>query len=102
MSRKAYVTGVGMVPFKKPSAAESYDIMAAKAIRAALKDAGLAYELIEQAYVGYVYGDSTCGQRALYHGYVPISCCGTRPVASNKQHWGVSSGYRSSNRRQPK
>ena len=67
MSRKAYVTGVGMVPFKKPNEAESYDIMAAKAAHAALKDAGLSYDQIQQAYVGYVYGDSTCGQRALYH-----------------------------------
>lgn len=67
MNRKAYVPGVGMVPFKKPSEAESYDIMAATATRTALKDAGLPYELVEQAYVGYVYGDSTCGQRALYH-----------------------------------
>jgi len=24
------------------------------------------YEDIQQAFVGYVYGDSTCGQRALY------------------------------------
>ena len=67
MSRKAYVSGVGIVPFQKPGASESYDIMAANATRTALKDAGLDYELIEQAYVGYVYGDSTCGQRALYH-----------------------------------
>jgi len=67
MSRKAYVTGVGMVPFKKPSEAESYDIMAAEAVRTALKDAGLPYDQIQQAYAGYVYGDSTCGQRALYH-----------------------------------
>ena len=67
MNDKAYVTGVGMVPFQKPGAAESYDVMAAKAARAALKDAGLSYDQIQQAYVGYVYGDSTCGQRALYH-----------------------------------
>ena len=67
MKDKAYVTGVGMVPFQKPTAAESYDIMASKAARAALNDAGLSYDQIQQAYVGYVYGDSTCGQRALYH-----------------------------------
>ena len=34
--------------------------------RKALADAGIAYDEIEQAYVGYVYGDSICGQRALY------------------------------------
>uniref|UniRef100_A0A671V108 Sterol carrier protein 2 n=1 Tax=Sparus aurata TaxID=8175 RepID=A0A671V108_SPAAU len=33
----------------------------------ALADAGIPYSSIEQACVGYVYGDSTCGQRAIYH-----------------------------------
>ena len=32
----------------------------------ALKDAGVKYDDVEQAFVGYVYGDSTCGQRAVY------------------------------------
>ena len=32
----------------------------------ALADAGIGYDSVQQAYVGYVYGDSTCGQRALY------------------------------------
>ena len=55
-----------MVPFQKPGASESYDVMAATATRTALADAELDYDKIEQAYAGYVYGDSTCGQRALY------------------------------------
>ncbi len=66
MPGKAYIAGVGMVPFQKPGASESYDVMAATATRAALKDAGLDYDKVQQAYAGYVYGDSTCGQRALY------------------------------------
>ena len=66
MKRKVLVAGVGMVPFAKPGASEMYPAMAAKAIKAALHDAGLGYELMQQAYVGYVYGDSTAGQRALY------------------------------------
>jgi sterol carrier protein 2 len=66
MSRKVYVTGVGMIPFAKPGASAPYDQMGAEATRAALKDAGLSYEDLEQAYVGYVYGDSTAGQKALY------------------------------------
>ncbi len=32
----------------------------------ALQDAGISYDLIEQAFVGYVYGESTSGQRAVY------------------------------------
>jgi len=63
---KAYVTGVGMIPFAKPGASAPYHLMAAEAARAALQDAGIDYADIEQAYVGYVYGDSTCGQKALY------------------------------------
>jgi acetyl-CoA acetyltransferase len=66
MARSVHVVGVGMIPFAKPGANKPYPEMAAVATRAALADAGLGYELIEQAYVGYVYGDSTCGQRALY------------------------------------
>lgn len=66
MSRTVHVVGVGMIPFVKPGANEPYPQMGAKAARLALEDAGLAYGAVEQAYVGYVYGDSTCGQRALY------------------------------------
>ena len=66
MSRKVNVVGVGMVKFQKPGASDPYDVMASNASRAALEDAGVAYGEIEQAYAGYVYGDSTCGQRAIY------------------------------------
>ena len=64
---KAYVVGVGMIPFQKPGNSESYDLMGAEATRRALIDAGLDYNQIQQAFAGYVYGDSTCGQKALYH-----------------------------------
>jgi len=61
-----HVAGVGMIPFTKPGASEDYHIMGTKAAKAALDDAGIDYRLVQQAYVGYVYGDSTCGQAALY------------------------------------
>jgi len=64
--RKTIVAGVGMIPFAKPGASAPYDEMGAQAAALALKDAGIDYDVIEQAYVGYVYGDSTCGQKALY------------------------------------
>ncbi|MBQ0943463.1 lipid-transfer protein [Ideonella sp. 4Y16] len=60
------VAGVGMIPFAKPGASAPYPQMAAEATRLALADAGLDYAQVQQAYVGYVYGDSTAGQRALY------------------------------------
>ena len=66
MSRKVFVTGVGMIPFAKPGASAPYDQMGALATQQALADAGVAYEHVEQAYCGYVYGDSTSGQKALY------------------------------------
>ncbi len=66
MSHKVIVAGVGMVPFTKPGASEPYHVMGEKAVRQALADARIEYPMIQQAYVGYVYGDSTCGQRALY------------------------------------
>ena len=66
MSRDVYVAGVGMIPFTKPGANEPYPQMASKATLAALADAGIGYERVQQAYVGYVYGDSTAGQRAVY------------------------------------
>ncbi|AXQ30591.1 lipid-transfer protein [Solimonas sp. K1W22B-7] len=67
MSRKAYVGGVGMVKFSKPGASESYADMGAKAVLAALKDAGLELSDVQQAYASYIYGDSACGQRALFN-----------------------------------
>jgi sterol carrier protein 2 len=38
----------------------------------AFKDAGIKFENVEQACVGYVYGDSTCGQRAVYGVHVHL------------------------------
>ncbi len=66
MGRRVNVIGVGMTKFAKPGASEDYNVMATKAARAALEDAGIDYADVEQAYAGYVYGDSTCGQRAVY------------------------------------
>jgi sterol carrier protein 2 len=66
MTSRTTVAGVGMIPFVKPGANAPYHVMGAEAARLALADAGIDYGKVQQAYVGYVYGDSTCGQRALY------------------------------------
>ncbi len=55
-----------MVPFAKPGKSDAYPTMGANAARAALADARVPYERIQQAYVGFVFGDSCSGQRALY------------------------------------
>jgi acetyl-CoA acetyltransferase len=66
MNRAVHVVGVGMIPFTKPGASEPYHVMGARAAQLALDDAGVDYAEVQQAYVGYVYGDSTAGQAAIY------------------------------------
>jgi sterol carrier protein 2 len=66
MARRVNVIGVGMVKFQKPGASDEYNVMASNAIRAAIKDSAVDFKDVEQAFAGYVYGDSTCGQRAIY------------------------------------
>ncbi len=64
---RVFVVGVGMTKFEKPGSREwDYPDMARESGTKALEDAGVDYREIEQAYVGYVYGESTSGQRALY------------------------------------
>jgi sterol carrier protein 2 len=76
MGRKVYVVGVGMTKFEKPGSKDwDYPDMAREAGTKALADAGLAISDVEQAAVGYCYGDSTCGERAFYelgHTGIPI------------------------------
>lgn len=66
--RKVYVIGVGMTKFEKPGRRDDFDYpqMGKEAGEKALADAGIKYSEVEQAAVGYCYGDSTCGQRVLY------------------------------------
>ncbi len=63
--RKVCVIGVGMTKFHKPGVMD-YPELSREAGEQALRDAGIPYDQIEQAFVGYVYGESTCGQRAVY------------------------------------
>jgi len=67
MGRKVFVVGVGMTKFEKPGGRDwDYPDMAREAGTNALNDAGISYDKIEQAAVGYCYGDSTSGERAIY------------------------------------
>ncbi|MFC9518154.1 lipid-transfer protein [Nocardiaceae bacterium NPDC056970] len=67
MSNRVFVVGVGMTKFEKPGAREwDYPDMAREAGTKALEDAGIDYREVQHAYVGYVYGESTSGQRAVY------------------------------------
>jgi acetyl-CoA acyltransferase len=67
VGNRTFVIGVGMTKFDKPGTKEGdYPDWAKEAGENALADAGVSYDSVEQAYAGYCYGDSTCGQRALY------------------------------------
>ncbi len=67
MTAKVFVVGVGMTPFEKPQSRDwDYPEMVRLAATDALEDAGVDFDLIEAAFAGYVYGESTSGQRAIY------------------------------------
>ena len=66
MSHEVFVSGVGMIPFVKPGTSGTYQEMGEQAARLALEDSGATYDQVQQVYAGYVYGDSTCGQAAVY------------------------------------
>lgn len=64
---KSYIVGVGMTKFEKPQSRDwQYWDMAKEAGTAALADAGIGYEQVEQVPVGYCFQASTAGQRAAY------------------------------------
>lgn len=64
---RVFVIGVGMTKFMKPGKHDfEYTDLSKQAIERALRDSNISYKQVQQAYVGYVYGDSTCGQRAIY------------------------------------
>jgi len=65
LARNVCVMGVGMTKFHKPGTMD-YPQLTKEAGEAALADAGIRYDEIQQGYVGFVYGDSTSGQRAMY------------------------------------
>ena len=64
--RRVNVIGVGMTKFTSPKALIPYTVMGKQATTDALKDAGIDYKEIQQAYTGWVYADSCAGQKVLY------------------------------------
>ena len=81
MTTKTYVIGVGMTRFEKPGSRDwDYPDMGREAGEKALADAGIDYSDIESAFIGYCYGDSTSGQRALYE----LGLTGVRPACATR------------------
>lgn len=66
MPRKVFVVGVGMTKFIKPNSGPDYPDLGKEAVLQALDDARIKYDDVQQAVCGYVFGDSTAGQRVLY------------------------------------
>jgi acetyl-CoA acetyltransferase len=63
---KVYIIGVGMTKFTTPKAGIPYNVMGLEAAKDALKDSGIDYKEIKQAYTGWVYADSCAGEKILY------------------------------------
>ncbi|GJJ08899.1 hypothetical protein Clacol_003119 [Clathrus columnatus] len=66
-SRRTFIVGAGCTAFIKPRGTRAPEDMGLEAATKALLEAGITYDDIEVAFVGYCYGDSTSGQRALYN-----------------------------------
>jgi len=64
---RVFIVGVGCTAFIKPRGTRTTNDMGLEAATKALLDAGITYDAVEHAYVGYCYGDSTSGQAALYN-----------------------------------
>ncbi|TPX34361.1 hypothetical protein SmJEL517_g03029 [Synchytrium microbalum] len=66
--RKVYIIGVGMSAFEKPGRRKDFGYAehTLEAATRALIDAGINYDEVETATVGYTAADSTAGQRCLY------------------------------------
>lgn len=96
--RKVCVLGVGMTKFHKPGQ-KDYPELTKEAGEQALADAGIAWTDVEAAYAGYVYGDSTCGQRAVYQlgmTGIPVynvnNNCATGSTALHLAHQAIAGG----------
>ncbi|PAV21734.1 thiolase [Pyrrhoderma noxium] len=66
-SGRVFIVGIGCTAFIKPRGLRTTEDMGLEAATKALLDAGITYDNVQVAFVGYCYGDSTSGQRALYN-----------------------------------
>jgi acetyl-CoA acetyltransferase len=64
VSSQAHVAGVGMVPFRKWRD-RSIESLGGEAVRAAIRDAGIRKEDVDEAFCGSTHGGSMIGQRVL-------------------------------------
>ena len=63
MNERVFVAGVGMTKFDKIGTnGATYPQMVAEAVGKALADAGIGYDQVQRAAVGYVFQPSAAGQ----------------------------------------
>lgn len=67
MADGVLIAGVGMTPFVPLSACDSSASLAGRAIRAALDDARIDYDLVDQVFTSCVYGGAGSGEQVLAH-----------------------------------
>lgn len=100
--KRVFVVGVGMTKFIKPGREHNpdYTEMGKLAVLRGLRDLGLPYKLVQQAAVGYVYGESCSGQRVLYEvgqTGVPIynvnNNCSTGSTAIHLSYRAIAGGF---------
>lgn len=67
-TNRVFVVGVGMTKFEKPGSRPGWDYpdMVRESGTMALEDAGIDFHQVEEAHAGFVYGDSSAGERAIY------------------------------------
>lgn len=79
MSGKVLVAGAGMVPFLPLGGCDSHAALAGQAIRAALADARIDYDLVDQVFTSCVHGEADVAEQMLSQiGYsgVPVFSLG--------------------------
>lgn len=86
MSGKVLVAGAGMAPFQPLGSSAGHATMAGQAIRAALTDARIDYELVDQVFTSCVHGGAGIAVQALSQmGYsgLPVFSLGDACVAAS-------------------
>lgn len=65
MSERVLIAGVGMAPFVPLSARDGMASLAGRAIRSALDDARIDYDLVDQVFASCVQGEAGCAEQVL-------------------------------------
>ena len=74
--RAVHVVGVGMIPFTKPGASESYNLMGARAAKLALDDAAMTHTAITRVLVARGYPVAPNGKQVANHRHGSCQCRG--------------------------